>query len=305
MTAIETGTGIDPVAPPAADPLVIRGAGSGGPGGIPPAPDAPPGTSTSRLRPALSAVGWTAVGLTGFLLLWQLGASRSVDLPSPADGLHKLQHLLGNPLYDNGPNDKGIGLQLWVSLLRVAKGFGLAVVVGVPLGVSIGASRRAWSAVNPIVQLLRPVSPLAWFPLWLAVSRDPAKASVIVIFITALWPTVVNSAAGVATVPAEQRNVAAVFKFGRLAYLRHVLVPNALPGIITGMRLSMGIAWMVIVAVEMLSGSTGIGAYVWMSYNVNDLSAVAAAILIIGAVGLVLDAFFLRLARLVSLETTS
>ena len=136
-------------------------------------------------------------------------------------------------------------------------GFSLAVVVGVPVGLAIGASKRAWQAFNPLIQILRPVSPLAWFPIWLDIVPDAGKAAMWVIFITSLWPTVFNTAAGAAAVPPDQQAVAQVFKFGKVAYLRHVLVPNTLPSIVTGMRVSMGIAWMVIVAVEMLAGGGG------------------------------------------------
>jgi nitrate/nitrite transport system permease protein len=268
-------------------------------------PDPRPPTPTPRggSLPRLRALGWAAVGLVVLGLLWQLAASASTDLPTPAEGLGELGRLVSDPFYDNGPNDKGIGRQLLVSLQRVFTGFGLAAVVGIPLGLLMGASTRVWQAANPVVQLLRPVSPLAWFPIWLVVMKNPGKASVLVIFVTALWPTVLNTAAGAAAIPRDHRNVALVFCFGRLARLRHVLLPNALPQVVTGLRQSMGIAWMVIVAVEMLSsGGAGIGFFVWDAYNANNLAAVMAAILLIGGVGLVLDMAFLRLGRRVALE---
>ena len=263
-------------------------------------PSPPPGGgSFHRLR----ALGWAAVGLAVLGLLWQLAASASTDLPTPAEGLGELGRLVSDPFYDNGPNDKGIGRQLLVSLQRVFTGFALAAVVGIPLGLLMGASKRMWQAANPVVQLLRPVSPLAWFPIWLVVMKNPGKASVFVIFVTALWPTVLNTAAGAAAIPRDHRNVALVFCFGRVARLRHVLLHNALPQVVTGLRQSMGIAWMVIVAVEMLSsGGAGIGFFVWDAYNANNLAAVMAAILLIGGVGLVLDMAFLRLGRRVALE---
>ncbi|MGH9179347.1 MAG: nitrate ABC transporter permease [Acidimicrobiales bacterium] len=268
----------------------------------PPAP-CPPTAGRGRGLAGLRALGWAAVGLAGLGLLWQLAAAASPDLPTPAEALKELWRLVSNPFYDNGPNDKGIGRQLLISLRRVFTGFGIAAGLGIPLGLLMGASRRAWQAANPVVQLLRPVSPLAWFPIWLVMTKDPGKAAVYVICITALWPTVINTAAGAAAIPRDQRNVALVFRFGRLAYLRHVLLPNALPQIVTGLRQSMGIAWMVIVAVEMLSsGGAGIGFFVWDSYNASNLAAVIAAILLIGAVGLVLDLLFLRLGRRVTLE---
>jgi nitrate/nitrite transport system permease protein len=265
--------------------------------------DRPPGAGRGGGLDRLAALGWVVVGLGVLGVLWQLASTASPDLPAPAEGLRELWRLVSNPFYDNGPNDKGIGRQLLVSLQRVGKGFALAAVVGIPLGLLMGASRRAWQAANPVVQLLRPVSPLAWFPIWLVVMKNPGKASVFVIFVTALWPTVINTAAGAAAIPRDHRNVALVFRFGRMAYLRHVLLPNALPQVVTGLRQSMGIAWMVIVAVEMLSsGGAGIGFFVWDSYNANNLAAVMAAILLIGAVGLVLDMLFLRIGRRVALE---
>ncbi|MGW1492103.1 nitrate ABC transporter permease [Streptomyces sp. NPDC002402] len=256
----------------------------------------------SRLAELGRGIGWAVLGTAIIVLLWQLAASRSTDVPAPLDGARTLIDLMADPFYDNGPNDKGVGLQLATSLQRVFMGFALAAVAGVLAGLLIGASRRAWLAFNPVVQVLRPVSPLAWFPIWLAVFKDASQASIFVIFITALWPTLINTAAGAAEIPQDHRNVARVFRFGHIAYLRHVLVPNALPSIITGLRLSMGIAWMVIVAVEMLSGNSGIGFFVWDSYNAGNLSSVVAAIVLIGLVGLILDAILVRLSRKVAIE---
>jgi len=223
-------------------------------------------------------------------------------LPTPGETLSTIRTMAADPFYDHGPNDKGIGLRLWSSLGRVAKGWGLAVIAGVPLGLLMGSSRRAWRAANPVVQLLRPVSPLAWFPIWLIYFQQSDKAAVWTIFITALWPTVVNTAAGAAAVPEDHRSVARVFKFGRIAYVRHVLIPDTLPSIVTGLRLSMGIAWMVIVATEMLSGGVGAGTFIWDAYNASNLAQVAAAIVFIGIVGFALDLLFLRLGRAVAIE---
>ncbi|WP_328401287.1 nitrate ABC transporter permease [Streptomyces sp. NBC_00390] len=294
MTSSLTGTDqADPATEPTIQPE---------PSGPPDAGPAVPGVRGSRLAEAGRGIGWAVVGTTAVVLLWQLATSTSTDVPAPLDGARALADLIADPFYDNGPNDKGIGLQLGISLQRVFTGFALAAVVGVLAGLLIGASRRAWLAFNPVVQVLRPVSPLAWFPIWLSVFKDADQASVFVIFITALWPTLINTAAGAAEIPRDHRNVARVFRFGRLAYLRHVLVPNALPSVITGLRLSMGIAWMVIVAVEMLSGNAGIGFFVWDSYNAGNLSAVVAAIVLIGLVGLVLDVILVRVSRKVAIE---
>ena len=273
----------------------------------PPVPPLPVGGGVaSRLYHAavrgLPVVLWGLAGIALLVALWQAAAWRIAELPAPLDTLRTLQRMLSSPFHDGGPNDKGIGLQLLGSLQRVFTGFGIAAVVGVPFGLLVGSSRRAWRAANPVIQLLRPVSPLAWFPIWLVILKDAPNAAIWVIFITALWPIVVNVAAGAAAVPADHRNVARVFRFGRWAYVRHVLVPDTLPAVVTGLRLSMGVAWMVIVAVEMLSGGVGVGFFVWDSYNALDLSKVIAAIVLIGAVGVVLDVAFLRLGRAVAPE---
>ena len=257
---------------------------------------------TNRLADALASAGWGAVGFGALIALWALAAWRVEQLPTPIATLAELRHLLADPFYDRGPNDKGIGVLLYNSLLRVFTGFGLAALVGVPFGLWIGASRRAWMAANPVIQLLRPVSPLAWFPIWLIVFKDSPRAAVWVIFITSLWPIVVNTAAGAASVPMDQRNVARVFRFGRVAYVRHILVPHALPSVVTGMRLSMGVAWMVIVAAEMVSSTVGIGNYVWDLYNALKLAKMMAVIVVIGMAGLVLDLLFMRIGRAVAHE---
>lgn len=255
-----------------------------------------------RAPAVASTVGWAMVGAAVLVAAWALAASRSKDLPSPADTFSALRLLLGHAFAAKASYGRGIGLQLGSSLGRVFKGFALAGVVGVPLGLAMGASKPAWKAMNPIVQLLRPVSPLAWFPIALTITKSAPKASVWVIFVTALWLVVINTAAGAAHIPHEQLDVSRVFEFGRVAYVRHVLVPNALPSVITGLRSAMGISWMVIVAVEMMSGSSGIGFFVWDSYNAGNLGFVLAAIVLIGTVGIVLDTLFLRLGRRVVLE---
>ncbi len=259
------------------------------------------GAVGGRLLNVATSLGWAALGLAVFVALWQLAALGATSVPTPLDTARTLGELLSDPFY-NTTNDKGIGLHLYISLRRVFIGFGAAAGVGILLGLLMGAVQPVWQAVNPLVQLLRPVSPLAWFPIWLYILKDGGEAAIIVIFITALWPTLINTAAGAAAIPRDQTNVAKVFKFGPLAYLWHVLIPNALPSIITGLRLSMGIAWMVIVAAEMLSSNEGIGYFVWNSYNALDLNRVVAAIVLIGVVGLALASLLLWLKMLATPE---
>jgi nitrate/nitrite transport system permease protein len=269
--------------------------------GASPGPDA--ATLGSRLaaraRDAAAAMAWAAVGFAVLGVLWQLVAWRVPELPGPVDTFKELGALLTTtPFAAKGADGSpGIGVQLFGSLQRVFFGFGLAAIIGVPFGFLLGGSKRAWRAANPVIQILRPVSPLAWFPIWLVMLKSAPQAAIWVIFITALWPIVINTAAGASAVPVDQRNVARVFRFGRLAYLRHIVVPHTLPAVITGLRLSMGVAWMVIVAVEMLSGGTGVGFFVWDSYNALNLARVIAAIILIGVIGVVLDQVFLFAGR--------
>lgn len=279
--------------------LIVRDAQEVAAPPVPPAHQPPSGRSVVRVATgAMTSVA----GLGLLVLLWAWASTYVRELPSPATTFSTLGRLLKSPFYDHGPNDKGIAIYLAASLSRVFKGFLAAAVVGIPFGLLLGANRLAWRAFNPVVQLLRPVSPLAWFPIWLVILKDAPNAAVWVIFITALWPIVLNTAAGAGSVPKDHRNVARVFQFGRVAYVRHVLLPDSLPSIVTGLRQSMGVAWMVIVAVEMLSGGTGIGFFIWDSYNALNLAKVISALLVIGAVGLSLDLLFLRLGKAVAVE---
>ena len=261
---------------------------------VPEYPEAPSSgaPTTNPWRERLVAVFFGLLGVSVFVGFWAFISWRNSDLPGPLDAWNELMSLLSDGFVSAGPSGEGILRQLGDSLERTLKGFGLAALVGIPLGLAAGGNRRIWQAVNPLVQLLKPVSPLAWFPIGLVAFKDSPKAAVFVIFVTALWPIVLNTAVGASSVPSDHRNVARVFRFGRLPYLRQIVVPHTMPSIITGLRVSMGIAWMVIVAVEMLSGSSGIGFFVWNSYNGGNLAAVMAAIILIGVVGVVLDNVF-------------
>jgi nitrate/nitrite transport system permease protein len=214
------------------------------------------------------------------------------ELPAPFATFQVLWELVKDPFYDYGPNDKGIGLQLWSSLIRVFSGFILGAIVAIPMGILIGASPFCKKMFYPIVQVLKPVSPLAWFPIGLVAFQSASSATVFIIFITSLWPTLINTSFGVASLPDDHKNVAKAFGFSRWKYLTKVLIPFSLPHIITGLRLSIGVAWLVIVAGEMLSGGIGIGFFVWDSWNALSLERVISAILIIGVVGLLLDRGF-------------
>jgi nitrate/nitrite transport system permease protein len=281
------------------DPHIEAVASEAGAARLDKAPRRPIARPSGAIADRLSSAGYTiALGFVGFgalFLLWAIVAALSPGLPTPIEAVTALVELLKSPFHDGGPNDKGIGIQLITSLERVFIGFGIATVVAVPFGFLMGASKAAWAMFNPVVQLLRPVSPLAWFPLGLVVLKAAPLAAIFVIFITSIWPTLLNTAFGVSSVPQSHKNVARVFQFSRTKYVRHVLLPYSLPSVVTGMRISMGIAWMVIVAAEMLSGGTGIGFYVWDAYNASNLADVAAAIFLIGFVGMALDFVFGRL----------
>jgi len=241
-------------------------------------------------RPIFTGLGNAALGVCVVLVLWY-GASHLLapQLPDPVRTFGVFRTLVTRPFYDAGPNDKGIGLQLVASLGRVFLGFGIGVALALPLGILMGASESARGLLNPVVQILRPVSPMAWFPVGLAALRSSPQASVFVIAITSLWPTLINTALGVGSVPLEYRHVAQVYGFSRWTYLRKVVLPYSVPFIITGFRVGLGVAWMVIVASEMLAGGTGIGFFIWDSWNALSLEQVFSAILLIGLVGWAMD----------------
>ncbi len=207
---------------------------------------------------------------------------------------------LASPFYDNGPNDKGLGLQLGHSLGRVALGYLLAALVAIPLGFLIGMSPLAYRALDPFIQVLKPISPLAWMPLALYTIKDSAISGIFVIFICSIWPMLINTAFGVAGVRKEWLNVARTLEVRPLRRAFEVILPAAAPTILTGMRISMGIAWLVIVAAEMLVGGTGIGYFVWNEWNNLSLPNVIFAVLVIGVVGMLLDLMFARLQKAVT-----
>ncbi|TRX00206.1 nitrate ABC transporter permease [Flavobacterium gawalongense] len=233
------------------------------------------------------------VGLFVFGGFWSLLSYYTKDaLPGPIPTLTVLKEMLSDPFYDYGPNDKGIGLQLFNSIKTVLMGFLLGSLIAIPVGILMGASTICKQLFYPIVQLLKPVSPLAWFPIGLVVFKDTGMATIFIVFITSLWSTLINTSFGVASIPQDHKNVAKAFGFSKMRYLTKILVPYSLPHIITGLRLSISVAWLVIVAGEMLSGGAGIGFFVWDSWNALSLEKVISAIIIIGIVGLLFDRLF-------------
>ncbi len=230
----------------------------------------------------------------------EAAAPAKSGFPTPAQVGTVIARHASSPFYDNGPNDKGLGLQLAHSLGRVGLGYLLAAAVAIPLGFLIGMSPLVYRALDPFVQVLKPISPLAWMPLALYTIKDSAVSGVFVIFICSLWPMLINTAFGVAGVRREWLAVARTLEVTPLRRAFQVILPAAAPTILTGMRISMGIAWLVIVAAEMLVGGTGIGYFVWNEWNNLSLPNVIVAILVIGVVGMLLDTAFGRLQRAVS-----
>ena len=240
-----------------------------------------------------------ATELTEYERLMGLGEARA-GVPPPSEVLQKAWEQLSNPFYDAGPNDKGIGIQIGYSIYRVLTGYAFAALVAIPLGFLIGMSPVAYKALNPFIQVLRPISPLAWMPLALFIIQDSETSAIFVIFICSIWPMLINTAFGVAGVRRDWVNVARTHELGSLKTAFTVILPAAAPTIVTGMRISIGIAWLVIVAAEMLVGGTGIGYYVWNEWNNLDLTSVIFSILMIGVVGMALDAAFGVLQRAVA-----
>src|SRR5438046_2166493 len=210
-------------------------------------------------------------------------------MPGPLDVGAKLWDHIKQPFYDNGPNDKGLGIQLAASIARVWLGYRLAVAAAIPVGFLIGMSPLMSRALDPFIQVMKPISPLAWMPLALYTIKDSGISAIFVIFICSLWPMLINTAFGVASVRREWLNVAKTLEMPAWRTALRVILPAAAPTILTGMRISIGIAWLVIVAAEMLVGGTGIGYFVWNEWNNLSITNVITAILVIGVIGMVLD----------------
>ena len=225
---------------------------------------------------------------------------KTSGFPTPAQMGETIIKQLSEPFYDRGPNDKGVGIQLGHSLGRVAAGFVLALLVALPVGFLIGMSPLLSQALNPFIQVLKPISPLAWMPLALYTIKDSSLSGIFVIFICSVWPMLINTAYGVGAVRRDWLNVARTLEVKPLRKAFQVILPAAAPTILTGMRISVGIAWLVIVAAEMLVGGTGIGYFVWNEWNNLNLTNVMFAILVIGVMGMILDFLFARLQKAVT-----
>lgn len=250
---------------------------------------------------ATRSVGTVATMSPEYAKLMGLNATQGKSaMPGPLDVGAKLWDHIKSPFYDKGPNDKGIGIQLAYSIARVMLGYLLAVIVAIPLGFLIGMSPLVSKALDPFIQILKPISPLAWMPLALYTIKDSGLSAIFVIFICSVWPMLLNTAFGVSAVRKEWINVARTLEVGPIRRAFTVILPAAAPTILTGMRISIGIAWLVIVAAEMLVGGTGIGYFVWNEWNNLSITNVIIAIFVIGLVGMILDQILARFTRLVT-----
>ncbi len=258
-------------------------------------------TRRATLREAIGGMFMRAVpptfGLALFVLIWQMIATKIPEIPTPGVTWEAAKVLFADPFYSNGPNDQGIGWNVLSSLLRVATGFGMAALIGIPLGFLLGRFAFFNQMMSPIVNLLRPVSPLAWLPIGLLLFKSADPAAIWSIFICSIWPMIINTAVGVTRIPQDYLNVARVLNLSEWKIFRKVLFPAVLPYMLTGVRLSIGTAWLVIVAAEMLTGGVGIGFWLWDEWNNLKVEHIIIAIFVIGIVGLLLETMLLQIAK--------
>jgi nitrate/nitrite transport system permease protein len=255
--------------------------------------------TAARVLPPLIIIG-LLIGI------WQLLGSRpGAALPSPSQVVQDTWELIIHPFYDNGGNDVGLFWQLLASLKRVAYGYSLAVLAGVSLGVLVGQSTWALRGLDPLFQVLRTVPPLAWLPISLAGFRDGNPSAIFVIFITAIWPIIINTSVGIRNIPEDYRNVAKVIRLNGLEYFGKIMLPAAAPYIFSGLRIGVGLSWLAIVAAEMLIGGVGIGFFIWDAWNSSRISDIILALFYVGLVGYALDRLVAWLANIVTRGTAA
>ncbi len=266
---------------------------------------APARAKASSLRPFFLAVLPPLIGVAFLILIWEIVAVKSTGFPSPWVTLQEAIKLFSDPFYSKGPNDQGIGWNILASLKRVGVGFGLAALVGIPLGFMIGRFKFLSGMFNPIISLLKPVSPLAWLPIGLLVFKAADPAAIWSIFICSIWPMIINTAVGVQRVPQDYMNVAKVLNLSEWKIVTKILFPSVLPYMLTGVRLAIGTAWLVIVAAEMLTGGVGLGFWVWDEWNNLNVPHIIIAIVVIGVVGLMLEQLLVAVAKAFTYEEVS
>ena len=264
----------------------------------------------TRLVPALrdvaAAVLPPLVMIILLLTVWQILCMKpGATLPSPTKIWSEAYDLIVDPFFVAGPQDIGLGWRVLISLQRVSIGYGLAAVIGIMLGTIIGQSIWAMRGLDPIFQVLRTISPLAWLPISLAAFRDSQPSAIFVIFITSVWPIIINTAVGIRNIPQDYRNVARVLRLNHLEFFWKIMIPSAAPYIFTGLRIGIGLSWLAIVAAEMLTGGVGIGFFIWDAWNSSRLSDIVVALAYIGIVGFILDRIVAFLATIVTRGTAA
>ncbi len=246
------------------------------------------------------------VMLTLILTVWQILCMKpGATLPAPSKIWSEAYDLIVDPFFVAGPQDIGLGWRVLTSLQRVAIGYGLAGIIGILLGTIIGQSVWAMRGLDPVFQVLRTISPLAWLPISLAAFRDSQPSAIFVIFITSVWPIIINTAVGIRNIPQDYRNVAAVVRLNHLEFFWKIMIPSAAPYIFTGLRIGIGLSWLAIVAAEMLTGGVGIGFFIWDAWNSSRLSDIVVALVYIGMVGFILDRLVAFIATIVTRGTAA
>jgi nitrate/nitrite transport system permease protein len=269
-----------------------------------------PSFVTTRILPALATVATRTIPplvmLALILAVWQVLCMKpGATLPAPSKIWSDARDLIVDPFFVAGPQDIGLGWRVLISLQRVAIGYGLAGIIGILLGTLVGQSVWAMRGLDPIFQVLRTISPLAWLPISLAAFRDSQPSAIFVIFITAVWPIIINTAVGIRNIPQDYRNVAAVLRLNHLEFFYKIMIPSAAPYIFTGLRIGIGLSWLAIVAAEMLTGGVGIGFFIWDAWNSSRLSDIVVALVYIGLVGFVLDRIVAGVATVVTRGTAA
>jgi nitrate/nitrite transport system permease protein len=259
-----------------------------------------------RLWAFAAAVLPPLVTLSLILLVWELLCNRpGATLPAPSKIWTEAKDLIVDPFFVAGPQDIGLGWRVLTSLQRVAIGYGLAGIIGIALGTIIGQSVWAMRGLDPIFQVLRTISPLAWLPISLAAFRDSQPSAIFVIFITSVWPIIINTAVGIRNIPQDYRNVALVLRLNPFEFFTKIMIPSAAPYIFTGLRIGIGLSWLAIVAAEMLTGGVGIGFFIWDAWNSSRLSDIVVALVYIGGIGFVLDRVVALIANIVTRGTAA
>jgi nitrate/nitrite transport system permease protein len=269
-----------------------------------------PGFVKSKLLPMIRRVAANVlpplIMLALILTVWQILCMKpGATLPSPTKIWSEARDLITDPFFVAGPQDIGLGWRVLTSLQRVAIGYGLAGIIGIMFGTIIGQSVWAMRGLDPIFQVLRTISPLAWLPISLAAFRDSQPSAIFVIFITSVWPIIINTAVGIRNIPQDYRNVAAVLRLNHLEFFWKIMIPSAAPYIFTGLRIGIGLSWLAIVAAEMLTGGVGIGFFIWDAWNSSRLSDIVVALIYIGVIGFILDRIVAFIATIVTRGTAA